>query len=178
MITSPVKLARSRLPLALAFVVIALTLISSGAVSLYRHRAVHAEVRTITEDALLSVRLIDRMHLDLERYHSLVEGRMGDQSPDARAATEKEILALDEDYAHNAREYEALQFFPGEREQWLRFQKDVAAIRNLPLMWGYPMRGSSSTSMHARRPQRKEESIPCSGPSWSSRACWCCWEFS
>jgi signal transduction histidine kinase len=116
-----------RLLLSLAFGAIAALLVLTQVVSYFRSREVQANVDLIAEDALASIRRVQRLGTDIQRQRILIDRHILERDIIDMDRTEKQIAAIGADYADTARQYAALAPVGEEASAWLRLQDDVGA---------------------------------------------------
>jgi signal transduction histidine kinase len=120
--------ARMRPILRLAFGAIALMWLVAEVGSYVRSREIASDVWLIGSNSLVSIRLVERMGMDVERRRFLVDEHIFESRPEAMAGIEGAIDANRRDYASAAREYDPLSTYPGEADARGRLEADVAAI--------------------------------------------------
>ncbi len=119
---------RSRLVLSLAFGLIATLMMVAHLFALSHSRAVQIAARSIAENSMASIGLVQRMGRDIERQRLPVDRHIFERDGLDMAATEKQIAERRADFAAAAREFEPLATDPGERSAWQRLKEDVTAI--------------------------------------------------
>jgi signal transduction histidine kinase len=113
-------------------------------------RNIRAEVDFIVSNALTSVRLLHRLVLDNEEEHRLLETHVDTKDAGRMNELEKEIVAVEADYASAAREYEPLATGPGESAAWQRLQQDVTEVRQrIPVVLELSRRNSDPEALTA-----------------------------
>jgi signal transduction histidine kinase len=115
--------------LALGIAGIALALLLTDLIALGRARRVQSSSRLIVDNMLTSIELVSRVARDIDQKRLLVEAHIFEHESVSMAHIEREIIAMDADYASTARLYEPLSTLPGERGAWDRLQADVATIK-------------------------------------------------
>ena len=112
----------------LAFGSIVAVLLLTQIMGYLRSRELYRSVDLVADNALSSIRLVQRMEIDIERQRILVDRHIIEQEVGSRAQTEKQIAAAKADYAATASEYAPLATLGGEARAWLRLQADVASV--------------------------------------------------
>lgn len=115
------------LVLALAFGSIALSLIISHGVFIVHSRDIQSGVDVIAENSLASIRIVERMGIDIERQRALVVRHILEADDMNLDAIESKLAAIHEDYLRQAKAYDLLAIFPGEAVAWKRLRDDVEA---------------------------------------------------
>ncbi|HEY1556745.1 MAG TPA: ATP-binding protein [Kofleriaceae bacterium] len=110
-----------------AFALIAALLAVLELVQWREGMATRDNVETIDDDALVSIELVDRIGMLVDRERILIGRHVLERDPGQMAALEQQIAALRADYAELARTYSPLTTFPGEPYAWHRLGSDVAA---------------------------------------------------
>ena len=113
--------------LALAFAVIASSVVAAQAFAYFRAAEIQRNVTSITENALESILLVERMGRDVQQQQILIDAHILTQDVPTMAALDRRIAASREDYADAARAYAPLTTFPGEPKAWEQLQHDVIA---------------------------------------------------
>ena len=120
---------RTRGLLATAFGVIALCLIATQLLVDFDSTETQSSINLIRNDALVSIKLVDRVAMDVDRERILFGQVILERDPDAIAAVERQLTAVRSDYEQAAREYAPLAGFPGERGVWQRLRAQITAMR-------------------------------------------------
>jgi signal transduction histidine kinase len=137
---------RTRMVILLAFAGIAVLLAISQVVAYLQWHATDAEVDVIEDNALASVRLVDRMGYDIQHERILIDRHIFEHDPARIAAVETEIAAARADYAVAARSYAPLATFEREATAWLTLLQDVVIVER-----------QTAAALAASRDNRDEE---------------------
>jgi signal transduction histidine kinase len=99
----------------------------AGAVASQREVQIH--VRLISDNALASVRLVNRISVDVQRRRLLLDRYVWEARADVRTHLAEEMAAIRGDYLAAAAAYEPLATFPAEAETWRRLKAEVEALQ-------------------------------------------------
>src|SRR5579872_2155677 len=83
-------------------------------------------VAVIEDNAVTSIQLIGRMSYDVQRKRILIDRHIFEYEASQMAAIERQIAAVNDDYATAARAYAPLAIFEGEADRWFALTSDVA----------------------------------------------------
>jgi len=119
----------SHTALIVAFAVVIAIWIVAQVVARMRAERVDAAVSDIVDNALASIRLVERLGIDVMRERVLVDSHIFQPDEATMGRIENEIGATRRDYELASLAYAKLATFPREREAWDRLQGDVAATR-------------------------------------------------
>jgi signal transduction histidine kinase len=111
------------------FGVIAILLACLQLLQLYEAGEIQDSIELIQKDALVSVRLIDRITRDVERGQVLVAQHIFERDLSTMLALERVLAKIRADYDEAAREYSPLASFSGEAVAWHELTSDVATAR-------------------------------------------------
>ena len=114
--------------LAAAFGTISVLLMVAQFVGYLQWRSVQANVDLIEHNALASIRLVQRMSLDVQRKRILVDRHIYEHEPVHLRELETRIVATDDDYTAAARAYAPLATFEGEATSWNQLTLDDDAL--------------------------------------------------
>jgi len=122
---------RTKYVLAGAFSAIALLLVASQILTHLHAQAVESSIDLITNDAMVSIDLIGRMSVDLQREHILIGRHVDEHDPEAIARIERQIGDVRADFVRAADEYDRYPEFAGEAPLRSALRIDVAASDQL-----------------------------------------------
>jgi signal transduction histidine kinase len=97
-------------------------------VVMWRTQAIQAKNRSIVDDALASVALVERMARDVDKERILVQEHIAEESPGGHAQLERQLRDVREDFEAAERSYMPLSTYPGEHAAALRLRAEHAAI--------------------------------------------------
>jgi signal transduction histidine kinase len=113
----------------LAFGVIAVLLGCLQVIEFYEASQVQTAIEVIQRDALVSVRMVDRVAMDVLREQIFVGEHIFEKDAAKMAKIEPLIAAARADYVATARAYSPLTRFSGEAFAWHELTADVAAAQ-------------------------------------------------
>jgi len=116
-------------PLGGAFSLIILLFVLVDLVAFVDARHVQVSSRTIADNMLASIQLVSVIRHDLARKRLLLDAHIFEKEAVDMARIDREIAAIDDDFAAAARAYEPISTFPDERAEWAALQTDVARLR-------------------------------------------------
>lgn len=119
---------RTQLLLGLSFGGLAWLMVLVQLFSYFKAREVQTNVDLIAENALSSIKLVERMGMNIQRQRILIDEHIIEQGIVRMDQLERDLAVTKDDYADLARRYEPLVTFRGERQAWRRLMDDVAAI--------------------------------------------------
>ena len=90
---------------------------------------VQSAIQLIQKDALVSVRLVDRVAMNVLREQILVGEHVFERDEAKMVDVERGIAAIRADYVETARMYSPLASFSGEAFAWHQLTADVAAVQ-------------------------------------------------
>jgi two-component system, OmpR family, sensor kinase len=111
-----------------AFVGIAGLIVLTNGAALYETSKVQARVVALTNTALTSVELAERMGRDVYRRRLLVDAHILEHEAVAMQRLEAEFRQVEADYRNTARAYQATALRPGEVRAWQELENDVRAL--------------------------------------------------
>jgi signal transduction histidine kinase len=117
---------RTDLLLVLAFGAIAAVMVLAQVVAYFQWNEVQASVSLIEENALASIKLVQRMGIDVERQRVLIDRHIFEADAAAMEPVEQQLVAVQSDYEAAARAYDPLTTFPGEDAVWRLLRGAVA----------------------------------------------------
>ena len=112
-----------------AFGVIAILLACLQLIEMFEAREIQGAIALIQRDALVSVRLVDRVTRDIEHEQVLVGQHIFEHDVTTMLAIERLITDIRKDYADVAREYSPLATFSNEAYTWHELTSDVATAQ-------------------------------------------------
>ncbi len=112
-----------------AFGVIALLLACLQLIEMFEAREIQGAIMLIQKNALVSVRLIDRVTRDFEREQVLVGQHIFERDVPTMLSIERLLADIRSDYADVAREYSPLTTFSNEAYAWHELTGDVASAQ-------------------------------------------------
>jgi signal transduction histidine kinase len=118
---------RTKLLMLGTFGVIATLLGMLQGVNYLEGRETRRSIELVQEDALVSIRLVGRMGMDVQSERILIDRHIFERAPRTMAATELRIKAVRNDYAEAARTYSQLETFAGEAFAAQQLSADVAS---------------------------------------------------
>jgi signal transduction histidine kinase len=124
----PARWRTSKVLLTLAFASVGLTLVIAQIVGYVQWREVQATVDVIERNALDSVRLVQRMGLDVQRQRILIDRHIFEHEAGRMDEVEAQIAAVRADYLTAASAYGPLATFNGESEAWRQLARDIASL--------------------------------------------------
>jgi len=119
---------RSRPLLTLAFGSVCLLMVVAQFVSYMQWRRVHDNVNLLANNALESIRLVQRVGLDTERERILIDRHIFEHEPARMTALETQIASVESDLDMAAFMYARLATFPEEADAWRQLTVDTAAL--------------------------------------------------
>ena len=126
---TPASKRRSSVYVAVAFVIVAVLLALTNAITLREVRQAQDRVRAVMQNSTASIRLVGRMDHDLNRERQLVKMHILQSEALDLAQTEARLRDVRADYEAATREYEPLVSFAGEASAWRQLQRDLAAVQ-------------------------------------------------
>ncbi len=115
---SDVLESRSRKLVILVFTLVGLAALAATAFASNRTLALENHSREIVDNALTSVRLVDRIDHDVSQRRILLDRHIYATDPHSMADIESELLRTEADLSATKRAYEPWATYPGERETW------------------------------------------------------------
>ncbi len=118
---------RTRWLMRVTFGVIVALLAITQVVAYLQWDGAMASVDAIERNAFASLRLVNRMGLDVQRVRILIDRHIFEKSARSMQLLEDQIAATRADYAAAAVAYAPLATFPGEPEAWQQLTRDVVS---------------------------------------------------
>jgi signal transduction histidine kinase len=119
---------RSKPLLVIAFASVCTILIGAQLAGYFQWRRVRGNVDELTANALSSIRLVQRMGLDIERERILIDRHIFAHERDQMTELELQIANVEADFDVAAINYVPIAVFPGEAAAWHRLTFDAAAL--------------------------------------------------
>ncbi len=127
---------RTRLLLLGAFGSIAGLLLVAQVLSYVHRRDVELDIDEIERNSFASIRLVQRIGLDVEHEQTLIDQHIIENDPAPMRRIELRIAAVRSDLATAARSYIPLVTYPGEATAWAQLSEDTAEVdrRTIPAL--------------------------------------------
>jgi signal transduction histidine kinase len=119
---------RSKPLLVIAFASVCTILIGAQLAGYFQWRRVRGNVDELTTTALSSIRLVQRMGLDIERERILIDRHIFAHERDQMTELEIQIANVEADFDVAAINYVPIAVYPGEAAAWHRLTLDAGAL--------------------------------------------------
>ncbi len=121
----------TKLILVLAFLTIIVAVSAAHLIAQSRSRAIQSSVDLIVENSMVSIRIVEKMGMDLQAEQVLVDRHIFEHDAVDLALTERQIAARRGDFAAGAARYDGLATYPHEANTWRELKADVASVERL-----------------------------------------------